>query len=417
MTLDQMITVIDNNGKAHEVTLRSLLFNRGTDVYKKMREWGFSIDFKDPFFEKILDRMLDRVPDSFDKREGSIIYDALSPAAVEFTEAYIELEGNRALSYASTSTGEWLDMRVGEHGVFRMQATKGTRECWFWADDAKTTPFDPVSIGSVYSVPNSATNFTITKKISTGLYEVQCAEYGTINNQIPAGTELLPVVYVAGLAVVELGAVIQPAIDKETDNALYERFVLYITRPPFGGNRSDYEEYFRKIEGVGYVRLYRADPEKGHVTAIILDADANPPNQTLVDKAQTLIDPIVNKGEGIGLAPMAHIVHVSGAAGVPMNINLKIVLTNSWTIGQVENTAKQAIEEYFLLLRKQWATYVALTSPLYIDCIVRMAQIEAAALGVDGIADITAATVNNQTQNITLARAAVPILGTFTITT
>ena len=34
-------------------------------------------------YEDILQRMLDRVPDSMDKREGSIIYDALAPAAVE----------------------------------------------------------------------------------------------------------------------------------------------------------------------------------------------------------------------------------------------------------------------------------------------------------------------------------------------
>lgn len=37
-------------------------------------------------YEDILQRMLDRVPDSMDKREGSIIYDALAPAAVEYIQ-------------------------------------------------------------------------------------------------------------------------------------------------------------------------------------------------------------------------------------------------------------------------------------------------------------------------------------------
>lgn len=34
-------------------------------------------------YEVILNRMLDRVPDYMDKREGSVIYDAMAPAAVE----------------------------------------------------------------------------------------------------------------------------------------------------------------------------------------------------------------------------------------------------------------------------------------------------------------------------------------------
>lgn len=33
--------------------------------------------------DALLARMLARVPDSIDKREGSIIYDALMPAAIE----------------------------------------------------------------------------------------------------------------------------------------------------------------------------------------------------------------------------------------------------------------------------------------------------------------------------------------------
>ena len=41
-------------------------------------------------YEDILQRMLDRVPGTLDKREGSIIYDALAPAAMEFMAMYLE---------------------------------------------------------------------------------------------------------------------------------------------------------------------------------------------------------------------------------------------------------------------------------------------------------------------------------------
>ena len=34
-------------------------------------------------YEKIMERMLARIPNNLDKREGSVIWDALAPAAME----------------------------------------------------------------------------------------------------------------------------------------------------------------------------------------------------------------------------------------------------------------------------------------------------------------------------------------------
>ena len=48
-----------------------------------MAEWGFN---------QILSRMLAAVPDDVDKREGSIIYDALAPAALMMAEQYFMLK-------------------------------------------------------------------------------------------------------------------------------------------------------------------------------------------------------------------------------------------------------------------------------------------------------------------------------------
>ena len=42
-------------------------------------------------FENVMDRCLARVSASVDKREGSIVYDAIAPAAAELAILYIEL--------------------------------------------------------------------------------------------------------------------------------------------------------------------------------------------------------------------------------------------------------------------------------------------------------------------------------------
>ena len=48
--------------------------------------------FEEMTYEKIMERMLSRVPDALDKREGAIIFDALAPAAFEMSILYTELE-------------------------------------------------------------------------------------------------------------------------------------------------------------------------------------------------------------------------------------------------------------------------------------------------------------------------------------
>lgn len=49
-------------------------------------------------FEKLLKDMLDRVPSTLDKREGSVLYNALAPSAIELQNAYIEMDNILDLS-------------------------------------------------------------------------------------------------------------------------------------------------------------------------------------------------------------------------------------------------------------------------------------------------------------------------------
>ena len=64
--------------------------------------------------EKILKQMLDRVPEGMDKREGSIIYDALAPSAVELQNTYIELDWILKQIFADTADRNYLISRWAE---------------------------------------------------------------------------------------------------------------------------------------------------------------------------------------------------------------------------------------------------------------------------------------------------------------
>ena len=72
--------------------------------------------FEEKTFENILNSMLNKVPSSFDKREGSIIYDALAPAAAELAQLYIDLDFTLKETFADTSDRKYLIMRAAERG-------------------------------------------------------------------------------------------------------------------------------------------------------------------------------------------------------------------------------------------------------------------------------------------------------------
>lgn len=80
--------------------------------------------YEDTTYEAILQRMLARVPDRFDKREGSVIWDTHSPTAIELQILYIELDSVLREAYGDTASREFLILRCRERGIHPREATK-----------------------------------------------------------------------------------------------------------------------------------------------------------------------------------------------------------------------------------------------------------------------------------------------------
>ena len=74
------------------------------------------------YYEQILSNMLNKLPDNYDKRQGSILYDILAPCALELAAYYQTLEAYLDLSFVETSTGSYLEKRTAELGIKREPA-------------------------------------------------------------------------------------------------------------------------------------------------------------------------------------------------------------------------------------------------------------------------------------------------------
>lgn len=341
-------------------------------------------------YEFILQRMLNRVSNRIDKREGSIIYDALAPAAAELQNMYIELDAVLNESFADTQSRAYLIRRAAERGITPEPATYAVLRGEFDRD---------VPIGSRFSL--DSLNYVVTEKIGTGVFKLRCETIGEIGNS-QTGV-LIPIEYIAGLTRAELTEILIPGEDEEDTEHLRSRYFSSLDSRAFGGNIQDYKEKINGISGVGGVKVYPTWDGGGTVKLTIIDSTYHAPSGALIDMVQTAVDPVVNSGAGYGIAPIGHVVTVEGVEETAVDISTIITYQNGWGWEDVETYVLIAVDEYFAELAAGWADESNL--------IVRISQIETRLLNVAGIIDIASTTINGMAQNLTLGADQIPKRG------
>lgn len=341
-------------------------------------------------FDVIMQRMLSKVPDTVDKREGSVIWDALAPAALELQLAYIEMDVILNESFADTQSRTYLIKRAAERGITPTAATYAIAKGQFNIN---------VPIGSRYSLDEL--NYVVTEKISDGIFKLQCETSGSDANSY-LGT-LIPIDYINGLQTAALTEILIPGEDEEATEAFRTRYLNSFDRIAFGGNRADYIEKVEKIQGVGGVKPYRAWQGGGTVKLVIINSEWQAPTAEMVNTVQTAIDPTVNAGDGLGTAPIDHVVTVFGVTNQSINIETTITFQSGWSFTECKPYIEAAIDEYFLGLSQTWDESDNL--------IVRVSQIETRLLNVAGIIDIQDTKINGVQANFVVPADSIPVRG------
>lgn len=347
-------------------------------------------------YEVILDRMLDRVlaqNPNIDTREGSIIYNALAPAAVELQNMYIQLDTILNESFADTQTRDYLIKRCAERGVNVEPATYAIRQGEFTPSTVE------IGIGARFSL--NLLNYVVVEKISDGVYKLQCETAGYDGN-VESGT-LIPIEYIEGLQTATLTEVLVPGEDEEDTEHLRQRYFDSLDSQAFGGNIKDYKEKTNSLDGVGGVKVYPVWNGGGTVKLVIINSDFDKPSDVLINSVQTAIDPTGNQGTGVGIAPIGHIVTVVGCGETSVDVTTKITFQEGWDWEALKPYAEQAIDDYFKELASDWASSD--------NIIVRISQIEIRLLNLTGVLDIADTTLNGIAHNLTIDADNIPIRG------
>lgn len=340
-------------------------------------------------YELIMNRMLDRVSDQVDKREGSVIWDALAPAAVELQLMYIEFDIILKETFGDTASREYLIRRAKERGITPYPATYALLKGEFNID---------VPIGSRFSL--NELNYSVVEQIGTGVFKMECETLGVQGNKYFG--DLIPIDYIDGLQTAKLTELLIPGEDEEDTEPLRTRYFESFDTKPFGGNQKDYIQKTNSIAGVGSTKVTPIWDGGGTVKLTILNSEFDKASSELVNTVQQVIDP-TKDGHGIGVAPIGHIVTVDTTEEIAVNITSNIIFDEGYSFtGQKQNIV-DAVSAYLLELRKEWANQTNL--------VVRIAQIETRILAIKGIIDISGTKINGAASNLTLTKYQIPVMG------
>jgi len=339
-----------------------------------------------PSYESILQAALNRVPDNLDKREGSVIYDALAPAAFVLHEQYVELERKLLEGFAGTCSREYLILRAQEIGLAPPYAASAS------VVEAVMTPVSAeVPIGTRFNCDKL--NFFVTEKTGAGVYQLQCETTGAAGN-LSSGA-LLPIDYVDGL---QSAAIRKIAIygEEEQDTEEYRaNYFMQVKNEARDGNVKQYELWTTSYPGIGHFKVIPLWNGKNTVKISILDSENNPASDVLLKEYQDYLDP-GSTGLGNGKAPIGAIVTVSTATEKAINLSGKLTLRAGYTEPE---GLESLIRDY-------------LHDLAYTKSVVPYMSIGALILSSPAVERLSELKVNGGTQDIALLDEEIAVFGT-----
>ena len=342
-------------------------------------------------YESILQRMMNRVTSKYpnlDNREGSMIFNALAPAALELAIMYTELDNVINESFIDTATREYILKGCQQMGmdITQFEAKASVHKGTFNVE---------VEIGSRWNC--DLFNYEVTKYIGLEdgyhCYEMQCETFGTTpNNQTGDLTAITNVPN--GLEYAKLIECLIEGENVTSDEDVKQAYFDYVKNENSDGNTAQYERWCDEFDGIGNAKVFPLWNGKNTVKVSILSASNRKASDTLIEDFQNYLDPGIT-GMGDGVAPIGAFVTVTTAEEVPIDVSATITFKE----GYDDTSGISAdLEQYLAGLAYEKTT-------------VGYMNIGAIILNAEGVESVNNLVVNSGTSNVTLTAEQIPVIG------
>lgn len=353
--------------------------------------------FEDESYEAIIARMQARVAEKypeFDYREGSMIFNAHAPAALELAILYDAVDNVYKEQFVQTASRSSLLMLCEQMGINigQFSATYCTVKAQFDA---------PIDIGTRWNC--DVYNYIVTEEIGieNGLwmYYMDCETAGSGPNMTVG--EITPINYVnnnlKNAVIVEVTTTAQ---DEWSDDEIRSTYIDYVNDSAIDGNVAQYKAWAKAYPGIGKYKVFPLWNGANTVKVSILDEDFQPCTVDFVADFQEYMDPGVT-GMGDGVAPIGAFVTISTPTTIAIDVTADVVISDDAEAAAVQSMMSETLEVYFREIS-------------FDKSVVSYMSVGAILSDVDGVDFINNLRLNNGTSNITLASEQVPVVGTAT---
>lgn len=344
--------------------------------------------FENETYETILERMLARFPDTYDKRQGSVLRDLLSPKAIELAQAYTQMDNVLNLGFASTTTGELLERRASEQGITRKPAVQA--EGYVTLSGAIGTI---IPTGTRLSTDDENPIYFTTQSDVTLVTEsanvLALAEIGGASGNVVADAITTVIGDLSGVVTVSNVEAFIGGLEAETDEELYDRYMEKVQSPITSGNKYHYISWAKSVPGVSDAKVYPLWNGPGTVKVVVINSEKRSPSQSVLDATISYIEE---------QKPLGATVTVGGVTEVPMNVSATLTLRSGTDLETARLSIMEQVENY-------------LKSVAFDSDIVRYTGIGNAILDATGVIDYANLQVNGVSANIILESTEVPVIG------
>lgn len=342
----------------------------------------------------IRERILGFFPNTYDKTEGTVLWDLAQAYALDFETEYKSVDSLKTDFFLATVTGEdSFDNKIADYGQTRKAATYATGEITLGGTSGIT-----IAKGSLIASDTAEyeilTAGTIPESGSINL-PIQCTTAGTVGNCSIGSINSFPL-SITGISSCYNNSAITNAVDEETIETARTRVQDYLKNPRTSGNVSDYKAWAEEVDTVGTARAI--ERWNGINTVKVLVTDRN--NSTATDDIITAVAENIKNNRPIGAK-----VTVTSA-----NLKIVDVIITGLVIDTTEN---QTVEQTRLNIKSTLKNYI--NSVTLNEEYISYSKCNSELLNTNGVGDFVSLTLNGTSGTLSLANDEIPSFGTVTI--
>lgn len=342
--------------------------------------------------ETIRERLLNAVPETYQKTVGFPTYDILAAVSLELKKIYDGIDTIRKKLNPEYLKGLELDRYIlPRSGLERRQAT-------FAHGTLLVKGTGTIEKGALFSSAGGVLFEAAEDSVVLGEKEiaVTCREDGAVGN-LPAHTVTRTPVTIPGITACDNPAPLSGGYDEESDDDYFRRHLIKVRTPPTSGNVYHYLTWALEVSGVGYAKVFPLGHGENTVDVVIIDSSGKPADAELARAVQEYIDPN-STGEGYGRAPIGAKCFVSAAIPKPIAMTVIITKLTGDDAQTVTENIKKAVSAYF-------------GSVAFQSDSISYAQVAKAVLNVPGVVDFSRLRLDGDVENIAIRERECAVLG------